>query len=250
MLITYIKNVNYSFVAILSLFFLLNVQLTALNTSISTSKFTYWIPTINWLLKSIVFTGEVLQIHAHFHLKAASERISNAQLGGGMWIDVGVYLFNLVDFIYDEEPSDIQACGHVEAKSASDDGVDSDVVVNLSYPGGKFASLTTSFRCRRPNSAIISGSNGYIEIKPPFHAPTEFEVYIMDKDTTERHRHDLGGVHSFDKFCYPNSQGFAYEIEHVRECLDKRLKESPLVPWETTLRIARVADKIIQQIRK
>lgn len=195
------------------------------------------------------FVGEVRQIHAHFHLKAAMDRVSNAQLGGGIWLDVGVYLFNLVDFIYDEEPTSIHASGHMEGKTASD-GVDSDAIVNLSYPGGKFAALTTSFRCRRPNSAVICGSNGYIEIKPPFHAPTEFEVYVMDKDTTEVHRLDLGGVHSYDKFCYPNSQGFAYEIEHVRDCLEKGVKESPVVPLETTLRIARVTDRIMEQIRK
>ena len=42
--------------------------------------------------------------------------------------------------------------------------------------------------------------------------------------------------------------GFEYEVRHVMECLDKDLKESPLLPLDFSLTMSRIMDKIREQV--
>ncbi len=46
--------------------------------------------------------------------------------------------------------------------------------------------------------------------------------------------------------CFPFSQ--AFEAEHVRECLEKGLKESPVVPLEESLLAAEVMEDMRKQV--
>ncbi len=46
--------------------------------------------------------------------------------------------------------------------------------------------------------------------------------------------------------CFPSSQ--AFEAEHVRECLEKGLRESPVVPLEESLLAAEVMEDMRKQV--
>ena len=47
---------------------------------------------------------------------------------------------------------------------------------------------------------------------------------------------------------FQNSAGLMYEADHVRECLQAGLLESPLVPHQDSLLIARIQKEIMKQI--
>ena len=49
------------------------------------------------------------QVHAHFHVPTPTERMVKEHLGGSAWFDIGVYCLNLVDFLYEEFPNEIQS---------------------------------------------------------------------------------------------------------------------------------------------
>ena len=49
---------------------------------------------------------------------------------------------------------------------------------------------------------------------------------------------------------FMNSQGFVYEIRHVKECLDQGLPESPVMPLEATIRIAVLHEKILKGLNE
>ncbi len=53
------------------------------------------------------------------------------------------------------------------------------------------------------------------------------------------------GKHVFN---FPNSAGLGYEAQHVRECLEKGLTESPLLPHSETLMIAELMETIRKQV--
>ena len=47
---------------------------------------------------------------------------------------------------------------------------------------------------------------------------------------------------------FQNSGGLLFEANHVRECLQKNLKESPLVTHQDSLLIAEIQQEIMDQI--
>ncbi len=57
--------------------------------------------------------------------------------------------------------------------------------------------------------------------------------------------HPKGNRHPF---CYPNSVGLRFEAAHVRECLQKGLKESPVVPWKETILLAEIMEDVRKQV--
>ena len=188
--------------------------------------------------------GEVRQIHAHFHKKTTAERLTLPELGGGAWYNIGVYCLNLVDYIFDSYP--------IQISSVSDrlsNGVDKDFVISLKYAGGKMALLSTSSTSSRPNSAFICGSIGYIELKAPFHCPTEYEIFKNGDSKPRKHTFELSTFRSED-YNYLNSDGFKYQIEHVRHCLrDLKTIESPVMTFEAIGRIARVTEELMTQMK-
>ena len=195
-------------------------------------------------LKRIICSGEIRQVHAHFHVNNPSERMTAAELGGSAWYDIGVYCLNLADFIYDSYPTQISAVSDRLSET-----VDKDMVVSLKYEGGKLASLSTSISCSRPNTAIICGTKGYIEIEPPlFNCPTEFEMFKDGDSQPTKHTFDLSNYRAED-YVYPHGDGFKYEIEHVRHCMrELQVLESPVMTFAATERLARVTDELMRQM--
>jgi len=185
--------------------------------------------------------GEVHQIHAHLHANSPSERMTNVDLGGSAWFDMGVYTLNLADFIYDSYP--------IEIKSVSErlsETVDKEMLVCLKYEGAKCALLSTSLTCSRPNTAMICGTKGYINLTSPFfNSATEYEILKAGESTPTRYEHPLSDVRK-DDYQYVNGDGFKYELEHIRKCLrELKVIESPIMTHKATERLARVNEEIM-----
>ena len=47
---------------------------------------------------------------------------------------------------------------------------------------------------------------------------------------------------------FRNSEGFAYEVEHVRMCLEAGKKESDVMPLEHTLIVAEIMESVMKQL--
>ena len=186
-------------------------------------------------------SGDVKQIHAHFHVSQPSERMTKKDFGGSVWFDIGIYTLNLVDFLFNEDPIVVKS-----TKSLNSEGVDKDVIVNMEFSGQRHVCLTSSMTCQRPCTAVICGTKGSIEIKEFFHAPTTFELRLNSKPS-EPELHDFPlDLSKKELFWFPNSQGFQYQIEHVRECLQNNLSESPVATFEATERLAKLTEVILQ----
>ena len=125
--------------------------------------------------------------------------------------------------------------------------VDSDQIVILEYSGKRFAVLSCSVTCDRPNTASICGSDGHVTIREPFHAPTSIEV--VKKSTSEIQQFDfpLDEV-SETAFNFRNGEGFKYEIEHVRECLlGRNASGSDVMTMDSSVRMAEVTEEVFKQ---
>nr|XP_028559599.1 trans-1,2-dihydrobenzene-1,2-diol dehydrogenase-like [Podarcis muralis] len=162
--------------------------------------------------------GDVMVLHAEFGSPQLSiPRCVEKELGGGGLLDIGCYCIQFACMVFNgEKPESILASGFLH-----DTGVDKTVSVILNYSGNRQAVLTCTMTARMPNRASINGTKGMIEIPSHFWCPTELVV--------NREREEFPLPPPSQKMHFQNSTGLRYEAEHVRQCLLKGLKESPIL---------------------
>ncbi|XP_057569444.1 trans-1,2-dihydrobenzene-1,2-diol dehydrogenase isoform X1 [Hippopotamus amphibius kiboko] len=159
-----------------------------------------------------------------------------AQAGGGL-LDIGIYCLQFISMVFGgQKPEKISAVGrHHET------GVDDTVTVLLQYPGGVHGSFTCSITAQLSNTVSVSGTKGMAQILNPCWCPTELVV------KGERKEFPLPPAPG-KEFNYTNGMGMSYEAKHVRECLQKGLKESPVIPLAESELLADVLEEVRKAI--
>lgn len=172
------------------------------------------------------------------------ERIRTPELGGGVLIDIGVYLLTVTDIIFEGyQVKDVKICSHV-----SDNGLDRSGSITFLFEGNKTAHLLYNGDYHLPNEVKVLCSKGKICIPEPFHCPETYTEELDDTKTPQLVDFTLPPPPM--EMVFPNSMGLRFEAEHVRECLIAGKKESPIIPHETSHRIIRLLDNLKGQIRK
>ncbi|PNI29174.1 DHDH isoform 2 [Pan troglodytes] len=117
-------------------------------------------------------------------------------------------------------------------------GVDDTVTVLLQYPGEVHGSFTCSITAQLSNTASVSGTKGMAQLLNPCWCPTELVV---------KGEHKEFPLPPVPKDCnFDNRAGMSYEAKHVRECLRKGMKESPVIPLSESELLA----DILEEVRK
>jgi dihydrodiol dehydrogenase / D-xylose 1-dehydrogenase (NADP) len=182
--------------------------------------------------------GSVRYVNVSFGFRMPPHvtRLIQADQGAGATLEIGVYTINFVTMIFNgEKPAKIHAEGVL-----TDEGVDTIVAVTLTYSGGRIAQLSYSVVADMPCEALVSGTKGDIKVPKCFWCSTKL-------DTPE-------GVKEYPlpKPCmstiFINSEGFCYEAEEVRNCLQEGRKESKVQPLSDTMLVAEIMDEIMKQI--
>ncbi|XP_055001897.1 trans-1,2-dihydrobenzene-1,2-diol dehydrogenase isoform X2 [Sorex araneus] len=157
-----------------------------------------------------------------------------AQAGGGL-LDIGIYCIQFISMVFGgRKPEKIFAVGR-----RHETGVDDTVTVLLQYPGGVHGSFTCSITAELTNTALVSGTKGNAKVLDPCWCPTELVVKGEHKEFPLPPAPNK-------EFNFTNGPGMTYEAKHVRECLRKGLKESPIVPLAESELLA----EILEEVRK
>ena len=149
-------------------------------------------------------------------------------LGGGSLLDVGVYpVFLALDML--GKPDKIHA-----SMVAASSGVDEQCSIQFRYDNGAMANLFSSFASNLATGADIAGDSGRLRKTHRFHGPTtQLEYYPGIVDSREQI--------DFEKV---KGNGYEYEAQHVTDCLQNGLSESPLRTLDDTLLLMEVLDQI------
>lgn len=172
--------------------------------------------------------GDIQYIEASFCFRTdplIHIRHLSPQLGGGVVYDVGIYgLATACDF-FGEEPTKI-----ISATSKGSAEVDTDSTIILCFSQGRVANLHFSFIFDKPQDMIIYGSKGKL-VLPEFWHGTQLIRYANDTSIGE-------------KLSFPfEGSGYEYEAMHVMDCLQKGLKQSPLMSHKRTIACAAMIDE-------
>jgi len=181
--------------------------------------------------------GEVKMINANFGFHFPYDpqgRLFNPNLAGGALLDLGIYPITFAQWVMgDLMPTRISALG-----TLCETGVDDNAAINLMYPGGEIASLTTAAVANTDYNGWIIGTKGRIKV-PFFWCAESAELIVSDRTKAE----------VVDKFELAHScNGYEGEIVEVQRCLAQGLIESPTLPWETSLRVMQIMDEVRQQL--
>lgn len=169
-----------------------------------------------WISEGLI--GEVKEINASLFRKTSydtSDRIIAPELGGGALLDLGIYPIFLAQWLLGGRPGDIKSNSiHCE------NGIDWQSTAVMKFYNGGTASLSCGFEYSA-NHAEITGTDGTIII-PNFNGAST--AYVLKDGKMIREYSDSDSVEA----------KYVYEIQHVVECLDKGLTESPLYPtWQS-----------------
>jgi predicted dehydrogenase len=166
--------------------------------------------------------GTIKYLYAEFGFKPTPPfppRLYDPLLGGGALLDIGVYpIFVALDIL--GKPDVIDA-----AMTPAATGVDEQCIIRFQYKDGAIANLFCTFAANLASGGDIAGDQGRIRFTHRMHGPTaQLEYYPGIVDTRE----DV----SFEN---AKGNGYEYEAQHVGECLQNGLIESPILTHAKTL---------------
>ena len=144
-------------------------------------------------------------------------------------MDIGVYTLTWADLFLPKKPTQVNA-----QAVWTETGVDALTTVLLKYDQDACAMLSTGINAWQKDTGVVWGEKGYIEL-PTFWRPDR--AVLTTDHGTELMEHPL------HKDC-----GFHIEIEHVHDCLDHGLLESPVITFEASCRVAELTDRIRREI--
>lgn len=169
-----------------------------------------------WIGEGLI--GDVKEINASLFRKTpynTSDRTIAPELGGGALLDLGVYPIFLAQWLFGGRPGDIKSNSiHCE------NGIDWQSLAVMKFYNGGTALLSCGFEYDA-NHAEITGTAGTIII-PNFNCAAT--AYVLKDGKMIREYSDSDS----------RERKYVYEIEHVIECLEKGLTESPVYPtWQS-----------------
>lgn len=171
--------------------------------------------------------GQVTAVKADFGFAARYDpegRLFNPALGGGALLDIGIYPAFLALLVLGI-PARIRA-----ASAFGPSGVDEDTGMIFEYDNGALAHLHANIRYDTPIEAQIYGTAGHIHLHSRWHHARELTL------------HRKGNAPEVFHFDYPGL-GYQFEAAEVMRCLDAGLRESPLLPLDFSLSLAKLLDQ-------
>ncbi len=171
--------------------------------------------------------GELRMLQADFGFRAAFDpehRLFDPALGGGALLDVGVYPVSLAHHLFGP-PVEVKSFGNLGAT-----GVDEETAVVMSHGAGQLALLAAASRLQTPHLAVLSGTEGRVELKNWWY-PTDLTLHRDGREPeTVRVPCPLNG--------------YNYEALEVNACLRAGKLESDLLPLSETLEVMKTLDAV------
>lgn len=184
--------------------------------------------------------GEIRHIEADFGFGSwdnkeendEQHRLYSPRLAGGAILDVGIYPVAYTTWLTEQTPENIAAFAHKTKL-----GVDGSTVMMFDYDSNCTALLQCSICVNTSADARIYFDNGRVEIEK-FFMPYRMEITYSDGMVNEIN----------DDFSERGYNGFIYEIDHVSDCINKGLKQSPHHTWADALEVVKIMDTVRRQI--
>jgi predicted dehydrogenase len=173
--------------------------------------------------------GEVRHIDAQFGFAfdgPETHRLLDPEQAGGAILDAGVYPVHAVN-LFLGEPTGLTGFG-----THASTGVDDHAAALLTYPatadrGAATASVVCTLKAQLPTRLAVYCTEGRVMVDDFFIRPERVTVHRAGQESADQLVTSWPGG------------GYTFEAQEVMRCLRMGEQESPLVPWDATLEVAR-----------
>jgi predicted dehydrogenase len=189
-------------------------------------------------LVELIAAGAIGELHViearHSYLAGRNprNRLFSPDLGGGGILDVGGYPISMARLLVGAatgqpfaDPTGVAGFGGLGPT-----GVDEYAVGVLEFPNHVVAQVASGVRASQGGPMVrISGSEGEIVVSSPWQCgdrdnkPTRSRLAVRTVDAAD------------EILIEPELGRYAYEAEHVADCIAKGLRESPAMSWNDSL---------------
>lgn len=170
--------------------------------------------------------GECHYLEADFSVPINVERMTNPVLAGGSLLDLGIYSLTVPAMYFGTDILKVK--GSVKKFET---GVDSTMIIDLTYTDGRMAHLKCSAEDELSNYAKIVGERGYI-VFGPINVPTYVAIYDNDGSL----------VRKIDTT--PDVNGYEYEVLECRHAILNGELETVSMPLSQTVRMMNWMDSL------
>jgi len=201
------------------------------NVFVAEAMWTSYLPlhktVLDWIAKGRI--GAVKYVTANLGYDIASvPRLNSPVLGGGSYLDLGVYTTNFaLSFMGD----DIKVSRVFARKLSS--GIDRDTTYSMeSEDGSILGNFYVTMCADTDKDGVIVGERGKIKLNN-INNYRKIELYSSEDALLEE---------IVNKEKYIN--GYVYEFESCAQAISKGFIQAPEMPWARTVRIAQINDTI------
>lgn len=181
--------------------------------------------------------GEVVHVDASFGFAAPfnpEHRLWSPALAGGALLDAGVYPVSFISSVLGT-PIDVSVQG-----TLAPTGVDDHSHLSLSYARAT-AAATTSLRGPLPGRAVISGTQGRIEVDAPFFLPSGFSL-----STSSHWMPDPDAIHWRSGDLERPYDGLHYQADALSRFVAEGRAESPVHTHAETVSVVSTLERARQ----
>jgi len=173
--------------------------------------------------------GEVRSVHARHTQQLPTDpahRLNRLDLAGGALLDLGVYP---ISFAHDllGPPVDVSAGG-----TLAGGGVDVSVATILRHRDGAVSTSFSSMETKGPNTAVVLGTEGRVEIGSVWYAASEVTVHDANGEVVDRFDSPVSG------------RGMQYQAAEVERLLDAGETSSPLMTPQESVEVMETMDTV------
>jgi len=173
--------------------------------------------------------GEVRSLHADHTQRLPADpthRLNNPHLAGGALLDLGVYPLSFAHDILGP-PVEVTARGTLK-----ETGVDASVATVLRHEGSALSTSYSSSETRGPNTAVVLGTDGRIDIDATWYMPAVVTVHDAAGEIVDRYDRPVSG------------RGMQYQAAEVERLLAAGQTASPLMTPEDSVAVMATMDAV------
>jgi len=167
--------------------------------------------------------------HGQLLYPGGPQRLAAPALAGGALLDLGVYPISLAAMLLPGELR-VHATG-----SLTPTGVDRAGTVTLDA-GDALATCVSTMSARTANTAVIAGTSARLELPGWFYQPGPVRLIGTDDAVWDTYTPAS------------TAYGLHFEAAEVARRISSGETQSPLLPWEETLRVMRIMDEVRAQL--
>lgn len=156
-------------------------------------------------------------------------RLADPALAGGALLDLGIYPISLAAMLLSGDLQ-VRATG-----SLTPDGVDRAETITLSN-GDALATCMTTMTAQTANTAVVSGASARLELPGWFYQPGPVRLVAVDDSVLDTYQPAS------------TSHGLHFEAAECARRISAGEVQSPLMPWDETVRIMRIMDQVRAQL--